>query len=279
MSGTAGDGLVLHLGDGSGDPYDGLAGIAFGRTGETITAIALGDLDNDGDLDVVAAAAGALYWYKNDGRGRFDAGTLIAGVTDAVFALGDLNGDGKLDLVTGAKWYSGDDAGVFTDAGTVDSGTVGAIAVGDIDGDGKLDVVVTGAGRATTAYRNLAGTACSPRCRCAATGAATLAVADADGDGTLDMIVGNARHSGLWTPATVPPGTPEADIPPPTFSFVAKGTIAAITTATLTGLAFGDVDGDGRVDLVTANGTAATRVQLGTGTLASPRAPRSAPSR
>ena len=107
---------------------------------------------------MVAAAAGALYWYKNDGRGRFDAGTLIAGVTDAVFALGDLNGDGKLDLVTGAKWYSGDDAGVFTDAGTVDSGTVGAIAVGDIDGDGKLDVVVTGAGRATTAYRNLAGT-------------------------------------------------------------------------------------------------------------------------
>jgi hypothetical protein len=83
----------------------------IGRLYGASTAAA-GDLDSDGDLDIVAASwvsfwsderRAALVWYENDGKQNFVARTIStrpAGLTS--IQLIDTTGDGALDIVAGA---------------------------------------------------------------------------------------------------------------------------------------------------------------------------------
>ncbi|HET9216574.1 MAG TPA: VCBS repeat-containing protein, partial [Terriglobia bacterium] len=72
--------------------------------GDLTTSIALGDVDGDGDLDLVMGNFGAPNMlYENDGSGNFTVSrpiTTDADMTMAV-ALGDVTGDGRPDLVVG----------------------------------------------------------------------------------------------------------------------------------------------------------------------------------
>jgi hypothetical protein len=103
-------------------PYHGvqwlenLGGMEFayrdiGRFYGAATAVA-GDMDGDGDLDVVASSwvnfwrdpgRHTLVWYENDGRQGFTAHGIAsqpAGLTS--LRLADVNGDGRLDIVAAA---------------------------------------------------------------------------------------------------------------------------------------------------------------------------------
>jgi FG-GAP-like repeat/Dihaem cytochrome c len=83
----------------------------IGRFYGAATAAA-GDLDGDGDIDVVAGSwvsdwsdprRHAVVWYENDGRQNFTARGIAsrpAGI--ATLQLVDVNGDGALDIVAGA---------------------------------------------------------------------------------------------------------------------------------------------------------------------------------
>jgi hypothetical protein len=76
------------------------------------SAAAAGDLDGDGDLDIVAtswvnfwtdAGRAALVWYENDGKQSFTPRTIAtrpAGLTS--IQLVDVTGDGALDVIAGA---------------------------------------------------------------------------------------------------------------------------------------------------------------------------------
>ena len=66
--------------------------------------VILGDLDGDGDLDLIVpdSAFGALTSWLNDGAGTFsDSGQSLGSSDTLSVALGDVDGDGDLDLITG----------------------------------------------------------------------------------------------------------------------------------------------------------------------------------
>ena len=72
--------------------------------GQTFS-VALGDVDADGDLDLITAnygcsGSGVNSLYRNDGSGGFTADpSFPAGCTSTSVSLGDLDGDGDLDAV------------------------------------------------------------------------------------------------------------------------------------------------------------------------------------
>lgn len=152
----------------SGDTFSQTAYPEFKSLSDSIglpyrTYEAVGDVNGDGILDVVAGSAdGSVLWYA----GRFDndtwtleasqpvkltSGTDLKVGAYAAPALADLNGDGLVDLVVG----SGDrrlrtylNTGYLTFAeGTdalapSDDWIQAAPAIGDLNGDGKPDLVV-----------------------------------------------------------------------------------------------------------------------------------------
>jgi hypothetical protein len=78
-------------------------------------ALALGDFDGDGDLDVATASFGAklVRWYENDGKGSFVAHDIDTANGQEAYDLKavDLDADGRLDLILAGRetrnavWY------------------------------------------------------------------------------------------------------------------------------------------------------------------------------
>lgn len=120
-------------------------------------SIATGDLDGDGDVDILTAAnrEGELIWHENsDGSGKsFAEHTLEANVnrpTDVVMA--DLDGDTDLDVVASGRgddlliWFENRGAGQFGEKQIILTtenplGSAADVQVVDIDNDNRLDVV------------------------------------------------------------------------------------------------------------------------------------------
>ena len=225
-------------------------------------SIVLGDIDGDGDLDVlVANFTSAETVWLNGGSGNFsphpttpsfEAGTCYD------FALGDLDGDGDLDAVAanigaGAEtvWLN-DGSGNFSAHPTTPSFGAGAsfaVVLGDLDGDGDLDAVVANyAGQAETVWLNNGSGSFSPHPTAPAFGAGQstdIGLGDIDGDGDLDVVLANAGPSAdepetVWLNNGSGVFTPH----PTTPSFGAGDSEA---------LALGDIDGDGDLDAVVAN--------------------------
>jgi hypothetical protein len=117
---------------------------------------ALGDLDGDGDLDLVSAEQyGNFFYYENTGSATspfFVQRTGAANPLDgqdvgftATTALGDLDGDGDLDLVAGelsGNFFFFENTGSATSPAFVQrTAAANPPALGDLDGDGDLDLV------------------------------------------------------------------------------------------------------------------------------------------
>ncbi|HET9703034.1 MAG TPA: FG-GAP-like repeat-containing protein, partial [Vicinamibacterales bacterium] len=117
------------------------------------TAVALGDLDGDGDLDAydVIFGAGDRIWL-NDGQGNFtDSGQALGNDAGNDVSLFDFDGDGDLDAFVanaGANkiWLNAGD-GTMIDSGIrMGTATSFGLSLGDVDGDGDTDAFIANEG-------------------------------------------------------------------------------------------------------------------------------------
>ncbi|MFM2164072.1 MAG: hypothetical protein RL325_509 [Planctomycetota bacterium] len=130
----------------------------FGGTGQYGCGVALVDLDNDGDQDIVATGASSaqIALFANDGTGHFINRTAQSGLPAlskvSGVAAGDYDGDGDLDLFF-TRWlqpavlYRNEGGLLFVNATAVAmltgiSGAGAGPSFGDFDGDGDLDLAV-----------------------------------------------------------------------------------------------------------------------------------------
>jgi len=244
-------------------------------------SVSTADINGDGKPDVIVA---------NYGGGDVSVllNTTITGAgtpslaTQQTYALGptgqeqpfsvttaDINGDGKPDLITAdlsvgemsvlinttaalaASSTFASSVGFLTGTGTT-STNPRSVAAADINGDNKPDVIVANRGENTVSVFLNTTTVGAPTPTFAAqqifatgTRPVNVAVADVNGDGKPDMIVANATDntiSVLLNTTSPGAGTP---------TFAAQQTFGGLATPEY--VATGDVDGDGKPDLIVAN--------------------------
>lgn len=234
---------------------------ALSSSEDTAFAVRAGDLDADGDVDIVVADYGSsqVVWFDNDAMNppTFTRRVVSSNVPSATSVdLADVNDDGALDVVWTAYaddavgWLESDGAGggtppTFTrHAIATDAAGAWAVRAGDLDHDGDVDVVCASINDDEVAWFESDGASPPSFTRRSVTSALSdprsVDLADVDGDGDVDVVTGSSTdHTFAWH---------ENDgASPPSFT---QHTLSSSATGAW-GVDAADVDGDGFVDVAT----------------------------
>jgi len=255
---------ILLLNDGNARFTDGSARLP--RDNRDSEDVGLADFDGDGDLDVVVVSEDDQVneLYFNDGTGRFsDEGVRlpVTGTSNGVL-VADVSGDGAPDILIGNNGPNalliGDGAGGFTDETAVRLPRLADVTqdleLGDVDGDGDLDLLVGNEGRNRLLINDGTGrftdeSAARLPARSASEETREADFGDVDGDGDLDVFFANVQ-------AFVQDADPQNRLlindGAGVFADETEARLPPDVDATFDG-DFADVDGDGDLDLLTAN--------------------------
>ena len=256
--------------------------VSYSSGGLDASAVAIGDVNGDGKPDVVVVnncvdnncANGSVSVLLGNGDGTFQSAVAYnsGGESAASVAIADVNGDAKLDVIVANTCATnnctngsvsvllGNGDGTLQAAVVYNSGGQSAtfVAVGDLNGDGKPDLAVANQcvsngncnnGVVSVLLGNGDGTF-NTAVNYAATGvySNSIAIGDINGDGHPDLAVSNqCNNSNQCSVGDVNvflgngDGTFQAAI-----DYASGGEYASA-------VALADINGDGKLDLLTAN--------------------------
>ncbi len=249
-------------------PYINFSSTIF-PTGNFPFSVAIGDMDGDGLPDLVVANSNSytvsvLRNTSTSGNVSFATQqSFSTGITPVSIAIGDIDGDGLPDLAIANL----NDSTVSVLRNTSTSGNVSfatqvtfstgrnpfSVAIGDIDGDGLPDLAVANFSANTVSVLRNTSTRgnvsfATEQSFLSGSEPHSVVIGDIDGDGKLDLAIANdlsntvAVLRNISTVGVV--------------SFATRQTFSTDTTPQ--SVAIGDIDGDGKLDLATANGGSST---------------------
>ena len=244
-------------------------------TGDVSISVAIGDLDLDGKPEIVVANLEAItlsVLRNTSTTGIIDASSFAAKIdfpttyNPSCVAIGDLDGDGKPELV--ATNYGGYNVSLYhntSSPGVINAGSFApkvdlatgpnpfSVGIGDIDGDGKPDLSVVSVGHfSMTLFRNnstlgsINSSSFEALVNFDLDQAVDVALGDVDGDGKPD-VVGAHQYSGKISVLrnTATPGAINAGSFAPKVEFAPGDQPISV--------AIGDLDGDGKAEIVSGN--------------------------
>jgi len=254
---SAPNGLFRNNGDGTFTNVSAETGVANGLGN---SGVVIGDIDNDGYPDIFLTGEGRLAgpvqtptrMYHNNGDGTFTDITELSGLMGAgsalAAAMGDINNDGYLDIFIASPGH----IPVVTGPGT---GTSDENKLYLNNGDLTFTDITATAG-VSGLYVDAFGDIVSD-------GACVASFSDYNNDGLADIFVGNCNA--FFSPNIDPAPFVVRPAPLNLYRNNGDGTFTDVADAAginlpglWMGLAFGDYDNDGDIDLfATSLGTAA----------------------
>ena len=245
-------------------------------TGTNPYSVAIGDLDEDGKLDMAVAnwTSNTISIYRNTSTSGSISSSSFASKVDFAtgsypygIALSDLDGDGKMDIAVtngGSNTVS-----VFRNTHTSGNITFTSfapkvdfatgiepyrISLGDLDGDGKLDIAVTNSNSSTVSvFRNTSTSGSLTTSSFSskvdfATGSqpSSVSIGDLDGDAKMDLAVVNYWSNTL---SVLRNTSTSGSISSSSFTSKVDFTTGSYPNS----VSLGDLDGDGKIDMAVAN--------------------------
>ena len=220
-----------------------------------------GDMDGDGDTDLVAAGDSGITLLTQGDGGTFTSTSITTDDVGEV-EVGDVDGDGKVDVVAAPPPYLGN-APIYVyhptgtgwtrtnhPTGMTSPETVCGIEVADVSGDGRADIVTTFGGnkpssQVSVLVQNADGGLASGVLYPVWDVPEPVEAADMTGDSRLDVVT---VHGG-WQAVSVLPQTEDGRLGAP----IKADDLPYASSYTVQGLGLGDINGDRRTDAVVAD--------------------------
>ena len=249
---------VLGVGNGTFAGAQAYPNGTYDKTGSALEPFATADFHGNGYQDVLMLTDTGLEMLTNNGKGTFAESAILAGTVPTAVLAADMNGDGKSDAI-----FAEGTSGVYDIAVALGNGdgtfetkittTVpalpGRLLVGDFNGDGKPDIVMTSGVSVYLLLNDGTGTLKAPSMVNTEANTVTgIAAADLRNNGKLDLVLTQAALFQATTAGSVGVLLGNGD---GTFQAETDTTVGFLPVA----IATGDMNKDGKVDLVVASGS------------------------